>query len=655
MARRPPPTLADYLTLAVSPMLIMALVGSLVFFLLEVCYQGAFPGRLQWILGCFVVAAVLIGRIAIEWGGQRAALFAIPLGAITYLAIAKYVTLADVGLARYSGLINALLLGIVWWCAHKLTWNCTFVDESQEAPEEGLLQTIGLDNNPHAPSDASPDPHAARNPARLPATGRQSGRRAAPGLWVVYFSLGALPAFALGQWMLPEGRASRAGYVFALLLVYVASALGLLMTTSFLGLRRYLRRRRLQMPPHIAAGWVAAGSAVALGVLLAALLIPRPRAEIALSELPPLFTSRPLQADRTGTGDDGAASRQRQRATAQHGQQPQHAGGRGADASRTPQSAGHPQQRDGTSDDGSMPSENPPEHQPWPHGSGSSRSEQPRRVDGASPSSASDIDSAARANSASGGQSTSGGAGASQGSAAEGSASQGSSTSASSDPAGGAQQRGGASSRNSDSGQAQRADFPPSEARGGSGSSQSARQPAFDWTALAKLLLYLVVGCTLLYAAWRHRQAIVEQWRAFWQALWPRRRRDDAADASQPAGGQRRAAAFRDFVDPFSSRLAEQWPAATLVQYAFAALEAWARDHGTPRPECETPLEFAQRLGQMHPLAAAGAASLAQWYTQAAYAPGKLDAVRPQEIAELWSYLRATAATPAQAVGATAM
>jgi hypothetical protein len=600
MARRPPPTLADYLTLAVSPMLIMALVGSLVFFLLEVCYQGAFPGRLQWILGCFVVAAVLIGRIAIEWGGQRAALFAIPLGAITYLAIAKYVTLADVGLARYSGLINALLLGIVWWCAHKLTWNCTFVDESQEAPEEGLLQTIGLDNNPHAPSDASPDPHAARNPARLPATGRQSGRRAAPGLWVVYFSLGALPAFALGQWMLPEGRASRAGYVFALLLVYVASALGLLMTTSFLGLRRYLRRRRLRMPPHIAAGWVAAGSAVAVGVLLAALLIPRPRAEIALSELPPLFTSRPLQADRTGTGDEGAASRQRQRATAQHGQHPQHAGG-------------------------------------------------------ASPSSASDIDSAARANSASGGQSTSGGAGASQGSAAEGSASQGSSTSASSDPAGGAQQRGGASSRNSDSGQAQRADFPPSEARGGSGSSQSARQPAFDWTALAKLLLYLVVGCTLLYAAWRHRQAIVEQWRAFWQALWPRRRRDDAADASQPAGGQRRAAAFRDFVDPFSSRLAEQWPAATLVQYAFAALEAWARDHGTPRPECETPLEFAQRLGQMHPLAAAGAASLAQWYTQAAYAPGKLDAVRPQEIAELWSYLRATAATPAQAVGATAM
>ena len=59
---RPQKTLADYVAIAISPALIMALVGSLVFFLLEVVYQGRYQGSLQHILFytrreklCFVV------------------------------------------------------------------------------------------------------------------------------------------------------------------------------------------------------------------------------------------------------------------------------------------------------------------------------------------------------------------------------------------------------------------------------------------------------------------------------------------------------------------------------------------------------------------------------------------------------------------------
>ena len=57
---RPNQTLADYVALAISPALIMGLVGSLVFFLINVLYVGEYVGRMQWILFFFVFGAVLI-------------------------------------------------------------------------------------------------------------------------------------------------------------------------------------------------------------------------------------------------------------------------------------------------------------------------------------------------------------------------------------------------------------------------------------------------------------------------------------------------------------------------------------------------------------------------------------------------------------------
>ena len=63
MARRLPQTLGDYLIIGVSPALIMLLVGSLVFFLVEVFYQGEFAFRLSFIFAMFVMAMLLIPRL----------------------------------------------------------------------------------------------------------------------------------------------------------------------------------------------------------------------------------------------------------------------------------------------------------------------------------------------------------------------------------------------------------------------------------------------------------------------------------------------------------------------------------------------------------------------------------------------------------------
>ena len=80
-------TLADYVVIAISPALIMALVGSLVFFLLEVSYRGQFETRMHWIMFWFVFGAVLVARIAIEEGREHAQMFGVAMCAVVAIAV----------------------------------------------------------------------------------------------------------------------------------------------------------------------------------------------------------------------------------------------------------------------------------------------------------------------------------------------------------------------------------------------------------------------------------------------------------------------------------------------------------------------------------------------------------------------------------------
>src|SRR5262249_26241755 len=145
-ADRTPPTLADYVVTALSPALIMALVGSLVFFLLEVLYVGQYTSQLQWGLFFFVFAAVLIGRISIQGDTRsRAGLYTVALAIPVWLTLQFYVEYPeDSPLVQWKWAINLALMGLTWWAAHKLTWDCTFIDEEAEDAGEGLLDAAGL-------------------------------------------------------------------------------------------------------------------------------------------------------------------------------------------------------------------------------------------------------------------------------------------------------------------------------------------------------------------------------------------------------------------------------------------------------------------------------------------------------------------------------
>src|SRR6267142_1693033 len=209
MRHRTPETLADYLVVAICPALIMLLVGSLMWFLVEVFYQGEFKLRLLWVMAMFVIAIVGIARIAMEEGLAYASLFGGALAGAIALALAQFV--------KDGLLIGAPIMILVWWAAHKLTWDCTLIDNQQDASGQGLLQQMGLDPSA-GPPDSSPPGTTSRS-GELEAISTTSTspeppwwetllepdrRPHAPGVWVVYFSLAALPLFGIGGWFVPS-------------------------------------------------------------------------------------------------------------------------------------------------------------------------------------------------------------------------------------------------------------------------------------------------------------------------------------------------------------------------------------------------------------------------------------------------------------------
>ena len=269
-SHRPGKTLADYLAIAVSPVLIMCLVGSLSFFLIQVFYRDEAVGSVRWVIFWFVIAVVLVSRIGIEQGAAHAMVYGIALAGATWLYLVRI---------HPAYLVGVALLAFVWWSAHKLTRDCTLIDEDEDASGDGLLQIAWSKRRRRKEAETHDQRHVV--PGRKnqrPAKPKSPAAPHPPGVWLVYFSLAALPLFGIGQTLLPASDEALRRRGFGLLFVYLAATLGLLLATSFLGLRRYLRQRRLPMPGNVAFGWVRFGTAMAAIVLGITLLLPRPGA-----------------------------------------------------------------------------------------------------------------------------------------------------------------------------------------------------------------------------------------------------------------------------------------------------------------------------------------------------------------------------------------
>jgi Domain of unknown function (DUF4129) len=587
-------TLADYVVIAISPLLIMTLVGSLVFFLLQLTYHGEYEGRLKWILFWFISAAVLVARIAIEQGKEYASLFGLALTAAVAVAAVRLVD---------QFLLAWVLLAVCWWCTWKLTFDCTLIDDNEDASGEGLLQAAGFrEESPPASTSAGDDP-AAQQIDTAPIDTAQAdtdpppGNRPvhAPGKWLVYFSLAALPIFGIGQMFIPSRDTEGRTYGFSLLALYVASALGLLLTTSFLGLRRYLRQRKLQMPARMTRAWLVTGTVIALALLCLALLLPQPQGEYSVTALVDKIDNKLRNASRFAVvGGDRAKGEGRR--IGQQDPDEKKAG----DAPPPDRKAQDQEKRDGQRNE-----------QDGGDQKGKSK-------DGGPGEKKSDKGEAQEKE---------------QGEKGGGQKERGDRQQKDSEEKRAAEKRPGGNPPKTAERERNRSSSPPPTSSG------SAIGKLMQFLAsLFKWVVYAAIAIAAFILARRHWAQIREALARLWAELLNLfgRRKETTQTASAGTVSPLAELPFSAYQNPFFSGAAGRMSPAQLVRYTFEALEAWSREQVVARRADQTPLEFAQELARRDPALGKDVTSAAELYVRVAYARRNPSRESVDSLERLW-------------------
>jgi Domain of unknown function (DUF4129) len=602
----------DYVVMALSPALIMALVGSLVFFLLEILYAGDYTGRLQWILFFFVFGAVLIARIAMQPDlAPRANLYGGILGLLVWVGLLLYVEYPQGSpAASFGWAINLGLIILTWWCAYRLTHDCTFIDDRVGASGQGVLQAAGLEGGPEQKEEPEPGEESTeKNEKSLTWLERywqyrekQKNKRT-PGVWVIYFSLAALPLFGLGQTLIPVEETARRQYTFRLMAIYVGSGLGLLLTTTFLGLRLYLRRRKLQMPAAMTGAWLTVGGLLIAALLLGGTLLPRPSAEYSILDLGKA-SSKSRQASRQDFkgGDPGEGEGNPGKARDGKGDRKDGQGGKTGDRK---DQRGNPGDRQGN-DRGGQRGQSRGGSQDGQKGKGQGQDQKDRQRGGRSA------------------------------------------------------QRGDRDGRQGDRNGESRSD----ESR--SDQSQPTRTP--EWLkGVAQVLKWVVLGILALVVAFFVLRAILQfcanfstwarnlldSFRRFWESLlnlfaWVKKEPGPEAE-TEMVDETAPLRPFASFSNPFLDGRADRLSLQQLVRYSFAALQSWAAERALERHPGETPLEFATRVGDEVPPLERDVQQLATLFARAVYARGGLPASTREVLEQFWETLARTAEQPLSA------
>src|SRR5580692_8953067 len=101
------PTTADLVVTALSPALITGLIGSLVYFLVEILYAGNYTGRLLWTLFYLTGGLVLVARISISIDEGRAKAYGLALAGVCWVSLRVFVEYPkDSAMSEWAGLIN---------------------------------------------------------------------------------------------------------------------------------------------------------------------------------------------------------------------------------------------------------------------------------------------------------------------------------------------------------------------------------------------------------------------------------------------------------------------------------------------------------------------------------------------------------------------
>jgi hypothetical protein len=367
------------------------------------------------------------------------------------------------------------------------------------------------------------------------------------------------------------------------------------------------------MPLEMTATWITAGAVMIVAMLVLAAVLPRPRAEHSISQLPGAVASAALKASRYAVGPEGTedSSQEGEVATteAREGQKSKRQGEAGSE-----QSAG---EKGKASDHG--------EKKGSKQAGGKSGDAKTSKDQGSN------------------GQSKEGKPDGKQG---------GKSNEKSSSSEGSKQQ-----SESND--QVAKRDSSPEEPS--AEQSQEPRTEAAAQESITKPLSNLVSQLSqslgtvlkwLFYAglllaglvyAWIYRQELLAAWRKLLEELrelwagWFGGRA--SVEEAAPMVSAPVPRPFASYADPFLTGAAARMSGADLIRYTFEATQAWARERECPRQPEQTPLEFAATIEAAEPGFGGSIRSLATWYSQLAYAPKSEWRGSRETIRQIWSGL----------------
>ena len=631
MGRRPlgKVSLIDHVATMIAPVLIMLMVGSLVFFLIDVTQHGKFDGRLEYTFFFFVVAVVLIARISIELGAVKARLYGGILGLACFVAMNAFVVYTTPLFKVLGPIINLALMAVVWWSAHKLTWDCTYFDESAEASGRGVLAAVGLDNTKATTDTADRGEYDADRSRTTTKERKRSWQKPeapepvgwwaryrhykewrkkkphTPGVWVLYFALGAIPLYALGQAMIPAEDARRAK-CFWQMAVYIASALGLLMTTTLLGLKRYLEARNASVPATLTLAWLGLGSLLIVLFVGVAAVLPRPHSETPIFSFDNAKSNRKASQyaqvkDNSSGEGDGAKGQKKEAGDGNSNAKGGKAGGQGKGESKS----GSGGQKQGNTSGNKQGEKSNAQNDQGKQGQKPQQNQQQQKGNDQSKQSGK----------------------------------QGEKSEEKSKEADGKENSGDAK----DSGDNKADDAKPSETMQNITKVFEGVSNGLKWVIWIVIAIAVIVGGGYLllkhmanFTGWA--QGLLDWFRN----LFGKKKSVKAATGQVDdviAEAAQRPPEFDTFTNPFRTSAAEDRTAEELAVYTFAALQSWAYEHDNTHTPDETPREFVERLSEDYPQFAECGKKLAEMLNRAQYSTTPLPKGSKAMLAEFWSTL----------------
>ncbi|MCE2814823.1 MAG: DUF4129 domain-containing protein [Planctomycetaceae bacterium] len=624
------PTSFDYALAALSPVLIILMIGSLVYFLITTLYQGDFHARLMWILGLFTMASVLITRIAIEQSRAQSLTYLGLLSAATLFVAPRFFVLEGI-LAPLSIPILIGFLALIVFLADRITMDCTSVDDAQDSHGYGLLQSLGLLKR----SDSvSANPESADN----------KGRNHNPGVWILYFALLALPIFGLGQFFLPSGQAQR--IALGCLVIYLSAALALLVMISLLSLRQYVRQRDVEMQTGMSWSWLASGIGSVLGLVVLMAILPLPMLGTSNWELPFKLSSRDdMTSSKWGWGNEGVKQQQPQGQQPQgqqpqgqqpQGQQPQGQQPQGQQPQGQQPQGQQPQgqQPQGQQPQGQQPQGQQPQGQQPQGQQPQGQQPQGQQPQGQQPQGQQPQGQQPQGQQPQGqqpqGQQPQGQQ--RQGQQLQGQQSQGQQSQ-------GQQPQGQQPQGQQPQGQQPQGQQPQGQQPATPPPQQNWKPPTIDWN-LGATLRWLIIATlaliALVYGVKYFRQ---------WLSWFGQGQQEESVSASSTVTDSTPSLRFCEIENPFRAHRND--PDA-IVRSLFQAVSIWGKEHRVARTEDETPDEYSRRLGRKYSEIAESLTSLGLMVSRMAYAKKSIPRQDAMSLESLWEWLKAHDSLPSQ-------